>query len=71
MDSGLGVPIEDSDPVDECDGLEDFDLGTLKPQQFAQCLTALDAVSRICMCAFPLLPPSLSPPSSHYFLIPF
>ena len=49
VDSGLGVLIEDSDPVDECDGSEDFDLGTLNPQQFAQCLTALDAVSRICM----------------------
>lgn len=45
MDSGLGVLSECSDNGDESDGYENFDLCTLSPQQFAQCLTALDAVS--------------------------
>ena len=49
VDSGLGVPSEDSDPGDECDGCadaaDDFDLCTLSPKQFAESLTAEDAVS--------------------------
>ncbi len=45
VDSGLGVLSEFSDNGDDNDGEENFDLFTLSPQQFAQCLTALDAVS--------------------------
>lgn len=48
VDSGLGVLSEycNSDNGDESDVYEHFDLSTLSPQKFAQCLTALDAVSR-------------------------